>query len=81
MTLGLNLKNRNYCCWCNWVYFILVEFLAILFSGPISFLYIPFKGVFSLLFYPLKLLDFWFCLSLQRDRIPAGYYAIGKKNL
>ena len=62
-------------------YFILVEFLAILFSGPISFLYIPLKGIFSLLFYPLKLLDFWFRLSSQRDRIPAGYYAIGKKNL
>ena len=62
-------------------YRILVEFLAILFSGPISFLYIPLKGTFALLFYPLKLLDFWFRLSSQRDRIPAGYYAIGKKNL
>ena len=62
-------------------YAILIEFLAILFSGPISFLYIPLKGTFALLFYPLKLLDFWFRLSSQRDRIPAGYYAIGKKNL
>ena len=60
-------------------YRILVEFMAILFSGPISFLYIPFKGIFSVLFYPLKLLDFWFRLSTRRDKIPGGYYAIGKK--
>ena len=61
-------------------YRILVEFLAILFSGPISFLYMPLKGIFALIFYPLKLLDFWFRLSSRRDKIPCGYYAIGKKN-
>tara|TARA_Y100000389_G_scaffold169439_1_gene175700 strand:- start:4366 stop:5034 length:669 start_codon:yes stop_codon:yes gene_type:complete len=62
-------------------YRISVEFFAILFSGPISTLYIPFKGIFSILFYPIKLLDFWFRLSKQKDRIAGGYYAIGKKIL
>ncbi len=62
-------------------YRIAVEFFAILFSGPISSLYIPFKGIFSILLYPIKMIDFWFRLSKQRDRIPGGYYAIGKKIL
>ena len=60
-------------------YYIAVEFFAILFSGPINFFYIPFKGLFSVILYPLKIFEFWFRLSKQRDRIPAGYYAIGKK--
>jgi len=62
-------------------YFIAVEFFAILFSGPISYLYIPCKGIFSVLLYPIKMFDFWFRLSKQRDRIPGGYYAICKKIL
>ncbi len=60
-------------------YRIAVEFLAILCSGPIKFLYIPAKGIFSLLLYPIKILDFWFRLSSQRDRIPGRYFAIAKK--
>jgi SAM-dependent methyltransferase len=60
-------------------YRVAVEFFAILFSGPISILYILFKGIFSLLLYPIKIIDFWFRLSKQRDRIAGGYYAIGKK--
>lgn len=62
-------------------YRIAVEFFAILFSGPISSLYIPFKGIFAFLLYPIKMIDFWFRLSKQKDRIPGGYYAIGKKIL
>jgi len=62
-------------------YYVAVEFFAILFSGPISFLYIPSKGIFSVLLYPIKIFDFWFRLSKKRDRIPCGYYAIGKKIL
>jgi SAM-dependent methyltransferase len=62
-------------------YYIAVEFFAILFSGPINFIYIPLKGLFSVILCPLKIFEFWFRLSKQRDRIPAGYYAIGKKNL
>lgn len=62
-------------------YRIAVEFFAILFSGPVSSLYIPSKGLFSILLYPIKMIDFWFRLSKQKDRIPGGYYAIGQKIL
>ena len=60
-------------------YRILVEFFAILFSGPIDKLYLPCKCVFALLFFPVKWMDRWFNLSTQRDRIPGGYYAIATK--
>ena len=60
-------------------YRIFVEFLAILISIPLPFLYIPFKAFFSLLFYPIKLLDFLFKFSKQKDRIPGGYYIIAQK--
>ena len=62
-------------------YVVAVEFFSILFSGPISVLYIPMKGFFAILLTPIKLIDFWFRLSKQKDRIPAGYYAIGSKIL
>ena len=60
-------------------YRIAVEFLAILFSGPIQVLYIPVKAFASLLLYPLKWLDLWASLSKQNDRIAGGYYLIARK--
>ena len=56
-----------------------VEFFAILFSGPIHVCYKPSKGFFAVLLYPIKLLDAWFHLSSDRDRIAGGYCAIAQK--
>ncbi len=60
-------------------YRVAVEFLAVLFSGPIQMAYIPMKGLFALLLYPVKWLDPWFMASNQRHRIPGGYFAVAMK--
>jgi len=61
-------------------YRIAVEFFAILFSGPISPLYRPMKAIFALSLYPIKLLDPWFRITAERDRIPGGYFTIAHKH-
>lgn len=60
-------------------YRILVEFMAILFSLPLSRSYRLFKAGFSLLFYPVKWLDRLLALSPQAHRIAGGYFVILSK--
>lgn len=61
-------------------YRISVEFWSVLFSLPIPFAYKILKGFFALSLYPIKIFDFLFKYSSQKDRIPGGYYVIAKKN-
>ena len=58
---------------------ILGEFLAGLAARVLPAAYAPVKGLAALVFYPLKWLDGWLLGGGQRDRIPGGYVAIGKK--
>jgi SAM-dependent methyltransferase len=58
---------------------ILGEFLAGLAARVLPATYAPAKGLAALVFYPLKWLDGWLLGGGQRDRIPGGYVAIGKK--
>ena len=60
-------------------YRISVEFFASLISIFIPKLYILSKGFFSICLFPLKSFDFLFKYSIQKDRIPGGYYVIAKK--
>lgn len=62
-------------------YRILVEFLSVLFSLPFPFLYKILKAGFALALYFIKLFDFTFVFSKEKDRIPGGYYVIAKKVL
>lgn len=58
---------------------ILVEFLAVLAARMLPAAYLPAKALAALAFYPFKWLDGWLLRGAQRDRIPGGYIAIGKR--
>lgn len=58
---------------------ILVEFAAGLAARLLPAAYFVVKGLAALVFYPLKWLDSWLLGGSQRDRIPGGYVAVGKK--
>lgn len=60
-------------------YRITVEYLAILFSLPLSALYTPMKALFSALLYPIKLLDPLTDRSPQVDRVAGGYFVVATK--
>lgn len=58
---------------------IAVEFWAGLAARLWPRLYLPAKGLAALLFFPLRALDGWLLAGPQRDRIPGGYAALGRK--
>lgn len=58
---------------------ILVEFAAGLAARVLPAAYMPAKALCALVFYPFKWLDGWLLRGAQRDRIPGGYVAIGKR--
>lgn len=60
-------------------YRILVEFLAGSVARLVPGLYLPVKGLASLLCFPLKGLDPFLGGGAQADRIPGGYFAVGRK--
>jgi SAM-dependent methyltransferase len=60
-------------------YRISVEFFAVLLSIPLNGLYKPFKALFALILFPLKGFDFLFNYSIQKNRIPGGFYLIAQK--
>ncbi|MCH8337797.1 MAG: class I SAM-dependent methyltransferase [Chloroflexi bacterium] len=61
------------------VHRILVEFLAGVAARLAPRTYRPVKGALAILFYPLKWMDGWLSAGAQRDRIPGGYFGIGRK--
>jgi SAM-dependent methyltransferase len=60
-------------------YRISVEFFAGLFSIFIPKIYHIVKAIFSIFLFPIKYLDLLFVYSVQKDRIPGGYYVLAKK--
>lgn len=48
-------------------YRILVEFMAILTSGPVGWLYRPMKGIFATALFPIKILDYCLATSAKKS--------------
>jgi SAM-dependent methyltransferase len=61
------------------LYRIAVEFFSVTFSVINRFLYKPVKLFSAICLYPLKLFDLITIYSLERDRIPGGYYCVVRK--
>lgn len=61
------------------LYRVAVEFFAGAAARLVPAAYLPVKGVASLLCFPLRALDGPLQAGPQRDRIPGGYLAVGRK--
>jgi len=62
-------------------YRIAVEFFAVTFSCVSQSTYKPTKALFALFLYPLKWFDLISDRSLEKDRIPGGYFCVARKIL
>jgi len=60
-------------------YRIAVEFFAVNFSCISKYFYMPGKAVSALILYPLKWYDCITDMSLEKDRIPGGYFCVVNK--
>lgn len=61
------------------LYRVVVEFLADVAARLMPAAYLPVKGAASLICYPLRALDGVVLGGPQRDRIPGGYFGVGRK--
>ncbi len=61
------------------LYRVVVEFLAGAAARLVPAAYLPVKGAASLLCFPLRALDGLLYAGPQRDRIPGGFLAVGRK--